>query len=330
MSLLELLVTIAVVAMLLTILLGVVVQTQQVLQKTNRDMSAAQLSRQIFQVLRQELRHATLASTPRFFDATTYTFQSPAAANQIRPYSQLSFVSGPSATLLSRDVDVFPGDAVFWPSQSGQAELSGQTVSGMLEGLGCLVRYGTETDGYPGFLQPWAKKQNRYRLLLHQEMPEVFARRLTQSTGLRWYNDLLPDNVDPSSGRAIPQTQVLGENVVALLTQPLQESGISYPIGPIYNSFRWILSDASDLEATYGGSYGRLPAALRLGVVILSPAAAQRIVEGTDGVPHLGSRLAQVKQSQDWAAELDAMNRELGPGYDLQLHETIVTLPRQP
>lgn len=333
MSLLELLVTMAVVAMLFTILFGVVVQSQELLQKANREVSAAQLSRQVFQVLREKLRHATLASTPHFFDsAVGYSFRSPAPPNQLRPFSQLSFVTGPSSALLSRDVNHFPGDAVFWPSQSGQVQLSGQTMHGMLEGLGCLVRYGTDPGDYPSFLQPWQQQQNRYRLILYREAPEQFVRRVQPGgwTPMGWYHDLLPDGIDPNSGQVLPLAQVLGENVAALFVEPLQSSGNPYPIGSIYNSYAWGVAGAKDLETTHGSSYMRLPTALRLGLVILSPASGQRLAQEAPGTPSLGSKLAHIKQSQDWEAELEKVRQQLGPSIDLQLHETLITLPRQP
>lgn len=334
MSLIELIVTMAVLALLFSILLGVVVQSQQVFQRANREISAAQLSREVFQVLRDKFRLATLSSVPRFFDSTNYSFQSPVTVDQVRPFSQLSYVSGPSAGLLNRDVNSFPGDAVFWPAQSGQAQLSGQTVSGLLEGLGCLVRYGDDSADFPTFLQAWRSVRYRYRLMLYREAPEQFTRRLqpnlATSFSLRWYHDLLPDNLDPASSRVMPQSQVLGENVVALLVQPLQASGAPYSIGRTYNSYDWSLAGAKDLEPTQGSSYGRIPDTLRVGLVMLSPASAQRLSPNGEEVPALGLQLEKMKESDDWVAGLERVKQQVGPELDLHLHETLITLPRQP
>ncbi len=330
MSLVELLVTMVVMLMLLTLLFGVVAQSQQVLSQTNRAVSSAQTSRQVFQVLREKLRSATLASTLKYFDTDHYSFGTTSSSIQMRPFSELTFYAGPSATLLNREVNEFPGDAIFWPSRSGEAQLSGHSVQGLLEGLGCLVRYGTDASDAPSFLRPWLSQDQRYRLLLHREAPEVFAHRLHVRTGLRWYHDLLPENIDPASGRAVPQTQVMGENVVALLVQPLQASGSPYAFGSVYDSFRWLAKDAKEMEATHGDSYTRLPAALRVGLVMLSPSSAQRLAEGAGATPKLGNQLLHLKQSEDWEAELAKVKGQREDGLDLELHETIITLPRRP
>lgn len=331
-TLVELLVTVAVLGVLLAVMFAVLQQAGRVVQRTSRQANSLQESRAVFARLAEALRTATVVSAPHFFDhrANSFDFENGHRGQyELRPKAAHSFVTGPSAQLLGEGAAVYPGDAMFFAAARGETDDPAlEPLRDALNGLACLVEHGSESASFPNFLSPWLDARSRYRLKLYVEASENFALRLLQPD-TRWYQKILPADLPP--GATTPRAQVLAENVVALLVLPLHENGKTLAGGTVYDTQAWRVPGLdSEARASAEAGFNRLPGALRVALVTIPETVAARLAEKHGTVPPLDTTPTRMAGAGGWDATLQAWRDSFDPTVEVRLQQTIIPLPRGP
>lgn len=183
--------------------------------------------------------------------------------------SDLHFAMGSAASLLEKDAQVFPGQALFFQGPFGRATAgSTQRLSALQNASGFFVRF-SELPQLPTFLQSIVVRQYRFRLyewLQPTEELKVFQ----QPTGLDWFRHDFP-----TSGVLVNST-VLAENVFGMIL--LAE--IPEPGGGVRLSYGY---DSRDFASP--GTVHQLPPRIRVTMLVLDDGSAERLARRYGSTP---------------------------------------------
>lgn len=183
-TLVEILVSTALVVAIMVLMLGVVDQTQRLSQRARSKTTQFQAARTAFDNMARRLGQATLNT---YWRAQEMTIGAEKADFLFRRQSELQFISGPMERILGGTPLVpntnspleenYPTHAMFFPAPIGFTERMGRSgpgtfleyrsLSSMLSAVGYFVEFGDETDR-PEFLknlQPPYPSKLRYRLM---------------------------------------------------------------------------------------------------------------------------------------------------------------------
>ena len=234
-TLIELMLSTAVLTLLMALMLTVVGQTQQIWVRSSGKVSQFQASRNAFEAMTRNVSQATLNTYYDLtFDGTT---------GNTKGYSRksdLHFVSGKSAQakFLGTDAATYPTHAVFFQAPLGLTTQTAGTgaaqakkyrmLSNLLTVGGYYVKWGTDPNVPPFIAPPKFPDRYRYRLMEVIQAAESFGVndtvRLPKTTD--WIKTALgitplPVSSDPSAPTGTQNSsRVLAENIVALIILP--------------------------------------------------------------------------------------------------------------
>jgi uncharacterized protein (TIGR02599 family) len=258
-TLLEVLVTLALVLIVLVTLLEFVANVDRLWQTTATDPFVEAES--AFENMAVHLAGATLEPYQDYADATGAfrTASSPASFAPDHPArrSDLAFVCGPAATWLAGSGRVTAGDGIFFIAPQGYTQTDAHLgLERLLNALGYFVDFGDETDA-PAFILPGTHRW-RWRLkeiLQPTESLGIYA----APTSAAWIQPLV---------QATAVTPVLAENVIALIVLPERSAGdAGAALAP---AFSYDSRDASNPVTRH-----QLPPRIRLALVAIDEASAQ-------------------------------------------------------
>lgn len=240
-TLIELMLSTAVLALLMALMLTVVGQTQQIWVRSSGKVAQFQASRTAFEAMTRNLSQATLNT---YYDLQFDRTPGP-TLGQTKGYSRnsdLHFVSGKAAQakFLGTDPATYPTHAVFFQAPLGSTgEVTGtgataakkyRTLSNLLSATGYYVKWGIDDKRPPFITSVGIPDRYRYRLMEVIQPAESFGVFDTQRTPPPKANDwiqtalgikTLPTSTDTSapSGK-VDSSRALAENVVALVILP--------------------------------------------------------------------------------------------------------------
>jgi uncharacterized protein (TIGR02599 family) len=278
-TLLELLVTLAVLALILVGLMTVLNIADQCFRSAAQDPFAD--AAEAFDSVCDRISQATLAGYQDYVDANG-AFR-PAGSTTFVPdhvtrRSDLAFVTAPCGDLLAATFPHASGDAIFFVAPAGITQTcSHQGVGSLLNALGYFVAFGN-TSGTPDFVTA-----SRWRWRLEQvAQPSESLGIYQPGTATAW--------ASAAAGGAAP----LADDVILLVTLP--ERPATSTFGPVSTDFRY---DSRDTAS--GVTRDQLPARVQVVLAAIDEASAARLAvqNGTQPPPLVPSGLFQS------AAQLD-------------------------
>ena len=265
-TLVELLASMAILAVILFVIFGVIQLTSRAWKSTRGKVEAFQGARAAFDSITQNLEQATLNTYYDYYDkngdrrtpANSATFV-PATYGR---YSDLHFISGKS--LVPGQV----GHAIFFQTPAGYSDQSKyQEMPTLLNACGYFVEFGKDRSR-PTFLDsltPSPPERYRYRLmqvLQPSQQLSVYA----SATGSTWLPDV--------SATATAPPRPLAENVIALVMLPLPpEQDGSAPLAPLYE-----YDSRSGTQAT---TLNQLPPLVEVIMVVIEETTAKQLEQGS-------------------------------------------------
>jgi uncharacterized protein (TIGR02599 family) len=264
-TLVELLVSMTIVALLLVLLVSITNSTEKIWTNTTAKVTQFQDAREAYEAVTQKLSEATLNT---YLD---YQYPSPAPGatpnNTLPPtgytrQSELRFISGPATSLLPATIaPTCPTHAVFFQAPLGYSTSPNDTnLNLLLNTCGYYIQFGSDTQLRPTFITTQIVPY-RYRFRLIEYVEPTNALTLYQHTngmpaynGTQWFTDSL--------NGASPPVQVRAENIIALVIlprlAPADENALIASPGPIGTALSPTYSYDSTL--TYNGNTSPAPA----------------------------------------------------------------------
>jgi uncharacterized protein (TIGR02599 family) len=290
-TLIEILVSTAVLAMLLVILLSITSQASTMWRYTSSRIEQFRQAREAFDVIGRRLSQATLN--------TYWDYDDPTNPTRYIRQSELRFISGPMTTIAGGPPAnaQWPSHGVFFQAslgaaQPGQSNLSG--LNSLLNTWGYFLEFGSDASFRPSILDSSAvplryrfrlceliQPANNLNLYDHTSGPGNGAPPNNLSyTGRDWFTSAL--NSPPNGVR---QVHVLAENVIALILLPKlpiedDPTGANLAKNYLYDS-----TTASGDEKF--NQKNQLPPIIQLTVVSLDEGSARRLENGSN-MPDLG------------------------------------------
>lgn len=227
-TLIEVLVSTAVIALIAAMLLSVVSHTQRSWSYAKGRLEQFREASRAFDSMTRAISEATLNTRLEYDDPTN-------PVSLVRR-SDLRFLSGPNSKIFQGNAAAnLPGMSLFFQSPSGfSTNSTNALLRNALATRGYFLEYGPDSSAKPAFLDSSVPSRgNRYRLMELKEPSEslsVLSRTVTNPgyTNTAWITDSL---LQPASQRPV---HVLAENIVALILLPkLPDAQLSPP----YNAF---------------------------------------------------------------------------------------------
>lgn len=215
-SLLELLVSMSVFAILLVVMSLMVSRTGSIWSYTRGKIEQFRESREAFDGLTRRLAEATLNTYWDYEDSTGASRNSSTSLTFVPASysrkSELRFISGPGLAGTSH--------AVFFQAPTGRSR-NGNTGSYALNTVGYYTELGDDSRFLPDFIKP----RKRFRLMeLAEPTEELRVYGYTsgnatpeQQLSRGWFTDAL--------AQTPPPVQIAGENIIALILLPMLPSG---------------------------------------------------------------------------------------------------------
>jgi uncharacterized protein (TIGR02599 family) len=258
-TLLEVLVTLALIFVVLVVLFGFTADVDRLWKTTATDPFVEAES--AFENVAAHLAGATLEPYQDYADVTGAfrTASSPAAFTPDHPArrSDLAFACGPGAAWLAGSGRTTAGDGVFFVAPQGYTQTDAHLgLDQLLNALGYFVDFADESD-LPAFILPGSHHW-RWRLkeiLQPAEGLGIYA----APTSSAWIEPLVQANA---------ATPVLAENVIALIVLPERSAGdTGAALAPAY--------DYDSRDASNPVTRHQLPPRVRLALVAIDEASAQ-------------------------------------------------------
>lgn len=306
-SLVEILVSLAVLAILLLINVQVIDQVQNTWAASNARVSQFKEARTAFDILVRNLSQATL-NTYLDYDSNyvaTAASSAGAATTTAQRYlrkSDLQFICGPSSTILQGDDSSFPGHSVFFQAPLGVTENPNYVgLDRLLCGRGYFVQFSSDAAFRPSFLPPGNFKF-RYRLMEYSP-PAEKNRIYSVSRGINgqvtgnWFDDAKTAINAGESAVNVSKTRPVADNILALIISPRLEKQVSNAILPTSIAPSYSFNSADTGGSTPNALQGTqhlLPPLVKLILIAIDERSAQRLAEqtGSETVPPFGATLS--------------------------------------
>lgn len=313
-TLVELLVSMAVLAMLMVIIAGVVSTVQRSWRATTAKVAQFREARRAYDILKRNLSQATLNTYVRYrytgtsdpytpFDAKGQMTEG-AAPSAYEPYSELQFICGPVTQLLSAaQSDTNPGHAVFFQALLGFSAAY-PNLPTALNARGYFVQFGNDASYVPDFVASRSSPKYRYRLMEYAPTTEhnkIYDSNTIDTQG-DWFQDALPAGND---------TRPIAENVVALYLSPKRpiqdKTGDPRDIAPKY------FYDSTKPAGTSTGTVGsyELPPEIEIVMVVLDEASAFKLATEKGSAAPLRFSGFTSATNQEFRSDLSAMEKTL-------------------
>lgn len=288
-TLVELLVSTAIVALLLVILLSVTSQVTAGWRHTSGRAEQFRQARESFDAISRRLGQATLN--------TYWDYNDPASPTNYVRQSELRFISGATETIAGAAPASrrWPGHGIFFQSPLGASEPGQTNLSGLnslLNTWGYFVEFGDDTSFRPSILDgSGVEPRHRFRLCEFIQPADQLS--VYQHTSGRESNE--PKNLSytentwfaPTLRQAGPSRPVhtLAENVIALVILPRltpQEDATGALLAPDY---RYDSTETRSNPAI--NPKNQLPPLAQITMVVLDENSARRLENGAT-MPDLG------------------------------------------
>lgn len=319
-TLVEILVSLAVLTILLLISAQVIGQVQSSWTASNARVSQFREARTAFDILTRNLSQATL-NTYVDYDTNYLTASGTATASAPTSYrrkSDLQFKCGPAASLVTgagaAGPEVLPGHAVFFQAPLGVSHtpsLAG--LDRLLCARGYFVQFSSDEFFRPPFLPPGALRY-RYRLMEFSPPAEenmIYSTGNAAAGGASWFDTAGASLTQSENPLDVGSTRPVADNILTLIISPRRETvnvgnqantGANAPT----NIATDYIYDSSAVGSATQGSQGTqylLPPLVRVVLVAIDERSAERLSNGnTSQSPPLGSTLTTPFQN---AANLD-------------------------
>lgn len=285
-TLVELLVTLTILALLTTILFRVLGQTSDIWRGNRARVEAFQSARAGFERLTRQLSQATLDTYLDYFSAgdqsrTDWAREGGNIVTNDFPVekydwaSDLHFVMGDASDLISGASGNTPTHAVFFVAPAGIVGSRSDQYRGLnrlLNAMGFYIEYLSDESEIPPFLRGRVPTRYRYRLMeMNQPSEElgIYAERFSRP--YEWFNRAIipPDDANPS-------TFILADNVIALILRPrVSTADRNSSVGDAIES-----AYAFDSKAYLNGGNSlvknQLPPLVQVTMVTIDEASAER------------------------------------------------------
>lgn len=290
-SLLEVLVSTAVLAIILVVVLQVIGGTGSIWKGTTGRAEQFREGRSAVDALTRAIGQATLNPA---WDYERVSLTAP-PTGYLRQ-SDLRFISGPSS-LLGLGAARF-SHGLFFQAPLGLTRNPGTYVElgNVLNTCGFFIEFGSDATYRPDFLNGVVPERHRFRLVeMRQPSDELTVYEFTSGanggipkassyTGKDWYQQPL--------GAAVPPTTVLAENVIAMVVlprlSPADQVELGGGSGALAPGFLYDTSaEGAGLVNPALSSRNQLPPLLEIRLVVIDEASARRHENGS-AVPDYG------------------------------------------
>ena len=217
-TLLEILVSTAVLAILMLVCLSALDQTQKTWKFSQGKVEQFREARLAFETITRHLSQATLNTYWDYYYADTGSNEPPEDAT-VQPsayvrQSELQFRVAAAPDLLGAGYTpaVYPGHAVFFQAPLGLSE-NQRELGSLLNARGFFIQFGGDSGDRPGFLtERGIREKFRYRLMEYRPPAERAATSLGNTVYVRpldWFQQNLATS-----------TQPVADNIILLLISP--------------------------------------------------------------------------------------------------------------
>lgn len=260
-TILEVLVSCAVLALILVVMMALISQTSDLWRRSNARIDAFQSARRGFENLTRLLEQATLN--------TYWDYNDPNNPEKYIRQSELHFLVGDAG---AGGLPGTPGtgQAVFFQAPANKTNDNAyESATGLLNGCGFFIQYGSDASWLPAHVDP-SQARSRFRLMQWmQDTEELKVYGYDKGGGKQTVDSdaWIPSTV---SADAIP----IADNVIALVIWP-REEGNSHAI---LNAYTYDSREDSRPEAI-----NQLPPVLQIALVAMDEASAERLGTGLQG-----------------------------------------------
>ncbi len=253
-TLLEVLVAVAIFAIILGVVLSVFDKTSSTLQRSSEKIEAFQDSRNAFELITRNLSQATLNA---YLD-----YDDPANPAGYFRQSDLRFVCGPAG------VSPLPGTPGTGQSAFFQASMNYTRVpatfgglEGALNACGYFVLFGSDSAEKPGFVT--SPERHRYRLMqliTATEQNSIFA------GGDTWFSD------------HVSEARSIADNIIALIVRPQDPAATPPDLSTNY-TYDTALSFPAGAQPV---TSNQLPPVVAVTVIAIDERSAKRLEDGAN------------------------------------------------
>jgi len=308
-TLIELIVSMGILAIMIAFLLLMVSQTQKTWKGTAGKIEQFRAARDAFDTMTRRISQATLN--------TYLDYNNPANPTAYIRQSELRFLSGPTDLILPTltIISNTPTMGIFFQAPSGFATNTNNAVlQNALNTWGYYIEYGSDTNARPTYLSGSRPiPRVRYRLMEFMEPTENLSVYSYTSTnrnyqGVEWITNSLGV---PEANRP---THVLAENVIALILLPKHtpadiarwnSQGGNYSNSSLVSS-NYIYNSATNLNSASGdarlNTRNQLPPVIQVTIVAVDETSAIRF---PDKMASLSSNMAGLFTDKDKSYEAD-------------------------
>ena len=314
-TLVEVLVSMAVLALLLVVMASILNQTTTAWRSTRGKIEQFRQARDAFESMTRKISQSTLNTYWDYLDAGNAT-RTPANSSTFVPVryarqSELRFISGPGLAGTAAGSPPRPTHSIFFVAPLGDVEKTDYSgLQNLLNTWGYYVEFADDSKLRPDFVTSPTK--NRFRLMeLMQPSESMTLYKYTTVTpgvpdsgstyaGKDWFTDALAGTSPP--------VHVLAENVIALVLLPKltpQEDSTGTSLSPSY------LYDSTVKRATAAiNSKNQLPPVVQMTMVAIDETSANRMTaaDNTALQTKLGGLFTDASQ---YAADLTTLEQYL-------------------
>jgi uncharacterized protein (TIGR02599 family) len=317
-TLVELLVSLAILAVLLTIIAQVLGQVQRVWSGANSKVAQFREARRAMDRITTNLSQATLHTYLQHYYGGADPFKPPSKTLNTAPlgyvrYSELQFVCGQASALVAGSGDQI-GHAVFFQAPLGGAtDITSATGAAFvnlptaLSACGYYVSYGSDTGFRPTFLNQ-RNHPERERFRLYEYRPPIES------------NSIYGDVTVPAANPGVPNpawyantadwSRPVAENIVYLVCSPKRvrsdNEGEPRDIAPNY-----AYNSSPGIVLPQGKTDYQLPPLVEITVVALDEASAKRMAETEGGARSLPSGLFTNATDTDFRRDVETLETYL-------------------
>ncbi len=310
-TLLELLVSLTVLSLLMLLVFSMVAKTQETWATAESRVSQFREARNAFEQVTRRVSQAVLGT---YWD---YEYSSPNARTPTKydRQSDLHFACGPMKRMMPSGG--FPTHGIFFQAPLGYTEeFRGRNFDTLLNSVGYYVKFGSDEDFKPGFVQPISPARNRYRLMEFRppsEELDVYRSRLSDVGSRQQAYQWFTSNLEKTTGTNGFFSRPIAENIIALILRPKKsknEDGVPTDIAPNYEY------DTREFQyGAVGGARSRhqMPPMIEITMVAVAERSMIRYEQINGGnVPNFAEGLFEGSAKEStFLADLEALKNKL-------------------
>ena len=322
-SLLELIVSIAVLALIMVVVFEIVGATRNAFSQSRAKTSQFRTARTAFEAMSRRVGQAVLN--------TYWDYDDPETPQRYQRQSELHFVAGPTGTSNGLIPELLGGGAerpahgIFFQGPFSHSSDPGtRSLDSLLNSWGYYIQFGSDEEYLPPFMRgrPGVEGRLRFRLMEFRpttEKMQVYRDALKdQGQGFdffRWFRDPIDSGEDHS--------RPIAENVVALVISPRRSrndapldpgNDVAWDIAPnYYFDTREFQRSPAVADDRIEHSKHQLPPLLQITMVTIDEASATRLaIQSGDSVPdlQLGNLFQEVGRYDEDLEALEATLRD--------------------